>query len=182
MLGLLLFSSNSCFSQSNPQNQLVEKVDNTTLKLNYTSGVRSIFEDSKGNFWFGSDDEGVCLLESNSNDSGRQSFTYFTVKDGLNDNQIRSIQEDDKGNIWFGTSKGVCSYDGEKIINHTEENIISTYELSPNVWAKTDHDLAVTLETMVLQQKQLSISLEDFLSMILATFILLTVVIMLFEK
>ncbi|MBY0457599.1 MAG: hypothetical protein K2V38_09700, partial [Gemmataceae bacterium] len=47
--------------------------------------VRSILEDSKGNFWFGSWKEGVCRFDG-------ESFTYFTMEDGLSDNQIRSIR------------------------------------------------------------------------------------------
>ena len=45
--------------------------------------VRSILEDSKGNYWFGSWEEGVCRFDG-------KSLTYFTVNDGLSDNQIRS--------------------------------------------------------------------------------------------
>jgi ligand-binding sensor domain-containing protein len=49
--------------------------------------VRSILEDSKGNFWFGSWKEGVCRFDG-------ERLTYFTMEDGLSDNQIRSIRED----------------------------------------------------------------------------------------
>ena len=43
--------------------------------------VRSILEDSKGNYWFGSWKEGVCRFDG-------KSLTYFTVEDGLSDNTI----------------------------------------------------------------------------------------------
>lgn len=133
LLSLVLVSCN-IKNQKDAQNQNQEQVESETLRLSFKSGVRSIFEDSKGLFWFGSDDEGVCFFDG-------KSFKYFTVKDGLSDNQIRAIQEDEKGNIWFGTGDGVSSFDGEKIINHTANNIISTNVTLPNIWTKTENDL-----------------------------------------
>lgn len=52
--------------------------------------VRSMLEDSKGNYWFGSWKEGVARFDG-------KMLTYFTVDDGLSDNQIRSIYEDRNG-------------------------------------------------------------------------------------
>lgn len=101
-----------------------------TDTLKFTSGIRSVFQDSKGNYWFGSHQEGVSLFNG-------KSFEYFTTKDGLSNNQIRSIQEDKNGNIWFGTANGVSSYDGKKIINHTK--IIT--DSSQSKWIKTNNDL-----------------------------------------
>lgn len=75
--------------------------------LRFTSSIRAILQDSKGNFWFGSHQEGVCLFDG-------KSFEYFTTKEGLPDNQIRSLEEDADGNIWFGTANGVCSYKDKK--------------------------------------------------------------------
>ena len=101
-----------------------------TDTLKFTSGIGSIFQDGQGNYWFGSHQEGVCRFNG-------KTFEYFTVNEGLSDNQIRSIQEDKSGNIWFGTANGICSYDGNKIINHT---IIENADLH-NEWKKTDNDL-----------------------------------------
>jgi len=97
--------------------QPIEIERDTNLRLNFSSGVCAILEDSKGNFWFGSHQEGVCKFDG-------KTFTYFTEKDGLTNNQVRSIKEDAKGNIWFGTANGVDSYDGEKIINHTGKDVV----------------------------------------------------------
>jgi len=112
----------------------VQADKNINAKLKFTTGVVSILEDSKGNFWFGSHNEGVCLFDG-------KSFTYFTDKDGLSDNQIRSIQEDIDGNIWFGTANGVSYYNGKKIINRTPKKNISTYGIFQNEWLKSDNDL-----------------------------------------
>jgi ligand-binding sensor domain-containing protein len=113
-----------------------------TDTLKFTSGIRAIFQDSKGNYWFGSLQEGVALYNGHS-------FKYFTNLDGLTDNQIHSIQEDLKGIIWFNTQMGVCSYDGISIQNHTptgSESSVSFFpfqsiESSPDQWMKSDNDL-----------------------------------------
>lgn len=80
-------------------------------RLKFTSGVRAIFEDSRGRFWFGSHQEGVALCD------GRE-FTYYTVKDGLSDNQVRTIQEDQAGVMWFETGNGITSFDGNTFKIH----------------------------------------------------------------
>lgn len=83
-----------------------------SLQLNFTTGIWSIFEDSKGNYWLGSDQEGVAMFDGHT-------LSYFTKNEGLSDNQIRSIQEDKEGNIWLETGKGVNRYDGKEITNFT---------------------------------------------------------------
>jgi ligand-binding sensor domain-containing protein len=100
------------------------------LNLQFTKGIRSIFQDSKGNYWFGSNHEGVCLYDG-------ESFKYWTSTEGLADNQIIDIQEDVNGRIWLQTANGISSYDGQNITNHT---IIENPD-SQNEWMKRDSDL-----------------------------------------
>ena len=121
-------TSCSTQSQSNKENQIVQtKIDTTRLK--YTSGVHSILEDSKGNIWFGSGNEGVCLLHNGG-------LQYFTTENGLSDNQVRSIYEDKNGIIWFECGKGLSIYDGQKISIYKERNYDSTKQ-----WKLADSDL-----------------------------------------
>lgn len=80
--------------------------------LAFSSGVRSILQDNKGNYWFGSHSDGVAFYDG-------KSYEYFTTENGLSDNQVRTIQEDENGIIWFGTAKGISSYDGTKITSYT---------------------------------------------------------------
>lgn len=82
--------------------------------LSFASDVRCIFHDSKGNYWVGSHREGVAVYDGDT-------IRYFTVADGLADNQVRTIQEDSNGIIWFGTARGVSSYDGNILTNHTQD-------------------------------------------------------------
>lgn len=127
---ILIIVTNSCInqSQSNKENQIVQtKTDSKLLK--YTTGVRSILEDSKGNIWFGSHQEGVCLLHYGE-------FQYFTTENGLSDNQVRNIYEDKKGIIWFECGKGLSIYDGQKISIYKERNYDSTI-----LWKLADSDL-----------------------------------------
>jgi len=120
--------------------ELVEISKTDTIK--FTSGIRTIFQDTKGNYWFGSLQEGVAVYNG-------KSFTYFNINDGLTDNQIHNIQEDKEGVIWFNTQKGVSSYDGIKIVNHTKEDMeksqtnfpIQSNETLQSQWTKSENDL-----------------------------------------
>lgn len=113
----LLLLSFSCVEKNTSENktqksEFVSGSNTDTLK--FTSGVGVIFQDSKGNYWFGSHKEGVCLFDG-------KSFRYFTIKEGLSDNQVHSIKEDTKGNIWFGDrDNGAWKYDGNTVTNYTE--------------------------------------------------------------
>ena len=75
----------------------------TTLVSQY---IRSIFQDSKGNLWFGTIDEGVVKYD-------KKTLTYFSAPDGFVNNSVFAIAEDKMGNLWFGTDQGVYKYDGK---------------------------------------------------------------------
>jgi len=102
--------------------------------------VRSILEDSKGNYWFGSWSEGVCRFDG-------ESLTYFTAEDGLSDNQIRSIQEDQNGVVWFEGGFGISGFDGERIITPTSRNYTSKDKWllrMGDLWFKEDGGVGAT--------------------------------------
>jgi ligand-binding sensor domain-containing protein len=136
---VLLVMISSCYekSVSVTNTETVITLSNSKSKvslsdtLNFKSGVRSILHDSKGNYWFGSDKSGVCLFDGDS-------FTYFKMKDGLNDHQVRRIKEDKDGTIWFGTANGVSSYVNQKIISHSA---LDLGILSSNQWELKESDL-----------------------------------------
>lgn len=62
--------------------------------------ARTLFQDSKGNLWVGSNDEGVQKL------SKSEQITYST-QNGLPNNSVRAITEDKQNNIWIGTASGI---------------------------------------------------------------------------
>jgi ligand-binding sensor domain-containing protein len=87
--------------------------------------VRTIFQDSKGDIWFGG--EGGAFRYSNNSlihiDSLRsKSGKRVTVKD---------IAEDNDGKIWIGHTDGVSSVEGEKVTNYYESDGL----ISNDVWS-----------------------------------------------
>ena len=140
---LLFMISITCNSQSRStwRSDLVEKnnvskglEDINALKLKYTSGVRSILEDSKGDVWFGSYNEGVCLLHKGK-------FQYFTTENGLSDNQVRNIYEDKNGVIWFECGRGLSTYNNEKLTVYKERNYNAKHTggfIERDLWFKGD--------------------------------------------
>ncbi|MEO1518850.1 MAG: two-component regulator propeller domain-containing protein [Bacteroidota bacterium] len=124
-----------CSNQEPPKAVQAKEVsqieeDDSSPKLTFTSGIRSMFEDSKGSHWFGSLQEGVCVWTGTA-------FSYFTTENGLSHNQVLSIQEDDNGRIWFGTQKGVSSFDGHKMTDHSQDIVMDAQD----EWRKTEKDL-----------------------------------------
>jgi len=100
-----------------------------TDTLKFTSGIRAIHQDSKGNYWIGSHNEGVSFYNG-------KYFEYYTTNEGLFDNQIRSIQEDKNGKIWIGTANGASVYDKGTLTNYSTKTNEPKYE-----WNKTIGDL-----------------------------------------
>jgi len=79
-------------------------------------------EDSKGNFWFGSD-----YLKNNDITTGglwkfdKKLFTRFTKKDGLRNTSTCFILEDKNKNIWIGTrNNGLYFFDGKTFTSFYE--------------------------------------------------------------
>lgn len=66
--------------------------------------VVSVFEDSKGNLWFGTARGGLYLFDG-------KEFKLFTTNDGLADNTVLCYAEDRSGRIWMGTEQGLSCYD-----------------------------------------------------------------------
>ena len=136
LLGAFLLSFILCYGQTKPEpqptrNQAQFPMENNGLSFFNTpslvmldKNIRSIFQDKKGNFWFGTNGAGVYRYDG-------EKLQQFTEKDGLSNNQIQHIQEDKSGNIWFGTGLfGVSKYDGKKITSWSkmENNPISDKE------------------------------------------------------
>jgi ligand-binding sensor domain-containing protein len=104
----------------------------SVIRLKYTSGIRSVLEDSKGNTWFGSYSEGVCLLRNGK-------LQYFTTENGLSNNQVRNIYEDKNGIIWFECGKGLSIYDGVRVAVYEKYHYASVNEWKLNkndIWFK----------------------------------------------
>ena len=74
---------------------------NRSLDSDYSIvSVRTMIQDSRGNIWLGSNDEGLQKISPEGN-------KLYTLEDGLPNSSIRALAEDKDGNIWIGTAGGV---------------------------------------------------------------------------
>jgi ligand-binding sensor domain-containing protein len=94
--------------------------NDTTLVSQY---IRSIFQDSKGNLWFGTIGEGVVRYDV-------KTLTYFSNPDGFINNTVYAINEDKNGNLWFGTDQGVYKYDGKTFRNYNQKDGLGHINIS----------------------------------------------------
>ena len=77
-----------------------ESINKYTNKKYSFISARSIFQDSQGNIWVGSNDEGVQKIAGDST-------KLYTTQNGLPNNSIRAFVEDKAHNVWIGTSSGL---------------------------------------------------------------------------
>lgn len=136
-----------CNGQNNIKNNTSD-LKNTGLKTEFINtiyfakkttkldnNIRSIYQDTKGNYWFGTNGSGVYLYDG-------ETMTQFTTKEGLFNDQIQSIQEDNSGNIWFGTGLfGVSKFDHKSFTNYTNNENLILNENSLNDWKIVPNDL-----------------------------------------
>jgi len=80
--------------------------------------VNSIFEDSKKNVWFATEN-GLCRFNKN-----KGNFTRYGVKDGFPSNFMLSILEDELGRLWVSTTKGLACFNptNNKTVVYTTAN------------------------------------------------------------
>jgi len=74
--------------------------------------------DKDGNIWFSISGEGAYRYDG-------KTFTNFTTKDGLCNNNVGAIIQDKEGNILFGTNSGICIYDGNKFTKYPATDTLS---------------------------------------------------------
>lgn len=90
--------------------------------------VRTLIQDSRGNVWVGSNDEGLQKVYP-------EEKKLYTIQNGLPNNSIRALAEDNKGNIWVGTASGV--------VYITPEGRIITPQFEAGTIAKGVHATAL---------------------------------------
>ncbi|MDG5493238.1 two-component regulator propeller domain-containing protein [Psychroserpens sp. SPM9] len=128
---LLIFIS-STFLSCNGQEKIESKIIKTKsfefgkTVSNLADRIWVIFQDSKENYWFGSNGEGIFHLNE-------KDLKQITTENGLVNNTIRGIQEDKSGNIFIETANGISKYDGKSLT--TLKPIVSAknkWKLEPN--------------------------------------------------
>ena len=65
--------------------------------------VRSMHQDKKGNYWFGTNGDGIIRYDG-------QTLEKITIAGISPHYRVLEIVEDTTGNLWFGTSEGLISY------------------------------------------------------------------------
>jgi ligand-binding sensor domain-containing protein len=68
--------------------------------------VRTMHQDKKGNFWFGTNGDGIIRYDGKV----LEKLIIPRISSGA---RVLDIIEDKKGNVWFGTSDGLIKYDGK---------------------------------------------------------------------
>ncbi|WP_207423435.1 hybrid sensor histidine kinase/response regulator [Desertivirga brevis] len=93
--------------------------------------ISNILEDSRGNFWVGTQ-AGLNLLHDNN------TFTRFSEKDGLANHFINGILEDRKGFLWLSTNKGLSQFDlkNRRFRNYNLNNGFDDNELLSRAYYK----------------------------------------------
>jgi ligand-binding sensor domain-containing protein len=99
--------------------------------------ILSTAVDQDGALWLGTNDGGISRLDG-------ESWTTYTVKDGLGHNQVNTIAVAPDGAVWAGTLNGTSRFDGETwttytITNGLVDNIVKNIVVTPDgaLWFST---------------------------------------------
>ncbi|NIM78840.1 MAG: response regulator [Candidatus Aminicenantes bacterium] len=99
--------------------------------------VQYILEDNNGNLWFGTRRNGVLCFNG-------ETFTSYTSKEGLCENDVSHIMQDSSGNFWFSTFGGASKFDGHMFTNYTTRQGLRYDEVTDiledregNIWMAT---------------------------------------------
>ena len=77
--------------------------------------IKSIYQDNKGNLWFGSIRKGLFKFSGTN-------LSVFNTDNGLPNNIINVVKGDGENGIWIGSNDGLSHFDGEKFINYSVKN------------------------------------------------------------
>lgn len=88
------------------------------------SYIYKVFTDSKGRVWFGTDGEGLRVLD-------HESLHTYTEADGIPLKTIYSIAEDAKGRIWFSTERnGLLCLENDRFRHFTTANHLHSNKIT----------------------------------------------------
>lgn len=143
ILIVLTFQISSCTAQvkekslmdsteNGIKNQAVQSKRNTIFpqihsNLNgmVSQFVRTMYQDTKGNYWFGTNEDGIIRYNG-------QTLEKMTIADVSPHFRVLEIAEDKAGNLWFGTSEGLIQYDGEKFRTFSKKEGLPGAD--PEIW------------------------------------------------
>jgi ligand-binding sensor domain-containing protein len=132
ILIILIFQISSCIGQVNKKTVGITTENNlntqpihsnqrtvfpqihTNLNGMVSEFVRVMYQDKKGNYWFGTNTDGIIRYDGKI----LEKITIKTTQKGVS---VREIIEDKAGNIWFATSDGLVKFDGEQFETYSTE-------------------------------------------------------------
>lgn len=115
------------------------------------SSVVSLFEDTKGRLWIGTNDSGVFVLKDNE-------FQSYDRKEGLLSSSVRSILEDEDGNILIATTTGMAYVDQEGAMHVIEDAQIQKEYICELVRGKDNVIYGITLSGDFFTMKDLRVT------------------------
>ncbi len=129
ILTLQMYSSTGQVKEKSVNDKIVNEVSTQPLILNQsttfpqihtnlngmvTEFVRAMYQDKKGNYWFGTNANGIIRYDGKSLEKIKVKTTQKRVS-------VREIVEDKAGNVWFATSTGLVKFDSEKFATYSTE-------------------------------------------------------------
>ncbi len=84
--------------------------------------VRTMHQDKKGNYWFGTNGDGIIRY----NGKILEKITIANISPHF---RVLEIIEDNVGNLWFGTSEGLIKYDGKEFKTFTRNEGLQDEEI-----------------------------------------------------
>ncbi len=76
--------------------------------------VRTMYQDKKGNYWFGTNGNGIIRYDG-------QKLETITIEGIHPFIRVMEIVEDTAGNVWFGTTDGLIKYDGKQFTSYAKK-------------------------------------------------------------
>ncbi|MCC7465062.1 MAG: hypothetical protein IT261_02270, partial [Saprospiraceae bacterium] len=95
------------------QNTIFPQI-HTNLNGMVSEFVRTMYQDTKGNYWFGTNGNGIIRYDG-------QTLETMRIEGANPYMRVIEIVEDKAGNVWFGTSDGLIKYDGEKFTTFSKK-------------------------------------------------------------
>jgi ligand-binding sensor domain-containing protein len=113
---------------SNARNQIMVLNLNTTFPQIHSNlngmvreFVRTMYQDTKGNYWFGTNGDGIIRYDGHT----LEPMTIEGTNPGM---RVIKIVEDKTGNLWFGSSDGLIKYDGKKFTTFSKNEGLLGYD------------------------------------------------------
>lgn len=90
--------------------------------------VMIIHEDMNGNLWVGTNEGGLHLFDYKT-----ETFTNYSVAEGMNNPVVDGLLEDDEGRLWMSTNNGIDVFDprDESFTHYNVEHGLQSRDFNP---------------------------------------------------